>query len=288
MRFVLESSITFDGSTTYDKVTRRNSPHGSSFSPFQIFKAHRLNRRLSRKQSTGEGANGDKSSSSPTASAAITPVPAERSILFTLPLSLRQYIYSLVINPTGARTLHILLKYHRQVDHRVVRLRACCANPALDIPYCVTRCKSLLDTATGAYRGAFDSILNLLLISKFIHAEASSFLYSHYEFEFDHDRAVRTFCGMISPRASRSLNCVRFEPQFQSLTSKYRDRVLPEDEWQLTWEALGRVEGLKRLHVCYTGQAKPPCNVEVLDPSRYIVPRDGLSIDFKAPWIEGT
>jgi hypothetical protein len=64
--------------------------------------------------------------------------------------------------------------------------------------------------------------------------------------------------------------------------------VLPEEKWRMTWEALGRIEGLERLEICYSGQAKPPVNVEVLDPSRYIVPRDGLSIDVKAPWIEGT
>lgn len=286
MGFILESPISYDASTTYERVTRRDSPHGSSFSPFRTFKAYRLNRRLSREQSAKKVANGNKSSNLPTTSAAITPMPAERSILFTLPSSLRQYIYSLVINPTGARTLHILLKYHQLVEHRVVRLRTCSANPALDIPCCSARCKSFLDTATGAYRGTFDSIMNLLLVSKSISTEAINSLYSHYEFEFDHDRAVRTFCGMISPLASRSLSCVKFELQFSFLQFKHRDMALSEDEWRLTWEALGRVEGLKRLQVCYRGQVKPPRNFEVLDPTRYIVARDSLSIDVQAPWVE--
>ena len=252
MGLVLEAPISWDGSTAHDKVTRRDSPHASSFSPFHAFRARHLSRRLSHKQSKGAqeaDAVSDYVAKSPSSNS----VPAQRSILFTLPRHLREYIYSLVISPTGSTILHIILKYHLVSNERTVRFRPCRANPALDISCSSARCRSFLDTATGAYRGTFGSIINLLLISKDIEEEVSRFLYSHYEFDFDHPRAIRMFCNLISPQPSKRLRLMSFEPQYWFFTYKYKSMMVPEDKWAMTWQAVGQLQGLKRLKVRYKG-----------------------------------
>ena len=174
MGLTLESPISFDGSSAHDKATRRDSPHASSFSPFHAFKARRVSRRLSRQQSakTTEITSASNCAAEAPRSGG---VPAERSIFFALPLHLREHIYSLIISP-GTTILHIVLKHHNQRDKRLIRFRSCCASAALDRPCCSAGCKAWLVTGTGTYRGAFDSIMNVLLVSKQIDSEVSRFL----------------------------------------------------------------------------------------------------------------
>ena len=272
--------------TAYDKATRRDSPHPSTFSPLHPFKSRRVSRNLLRTKSAHVVA--DRTAITRKSSPVGKSVPTEESALFTLPLYLRQHIYSLVIDPAQTRTLHILLKHDNRHDQLILRHRACRATRRFDHSCTSARCKMGHDHPTGSYRGSFDSFLSLLLLSRTIHLEATDFLYSHYNFELDHPLAVQRLCSTGSPAALQDLKSVTFIPQFSLFSGRsfHFGADLDADTWLNTWRSLNGCCNLESLQVTFKGpNSKLPGNLEVLDPRPHIVCRDNLKIGFHAPWM---
>ena len=271
--------------TAYDKATRRDSPHPSTFSPLHPFKSLRASKKLSRTESTSVVAAEIKipAKSSPVNES----VPTQKSALFTLPLHLRQHIYSLVIDPGQTRTLHLLLKHNNRHDRLVLRHRTCRANRRFDYSCASARCKTGHDQPTGSYRGSFDSFASLLLLSKVVHLDVTDFLYTHYTFDFDHPLAVQKMCSAGSPTALQHMKLVTFIPQLSLFSGRSFQfgAELDADMWMHTWRSLNDCCKLESLQVTFKGpNSKLPGNLEVLDPRPHITCCESHKIDFQAPW----
>lgn len=269
--------------TAYDKATRRDSPHPSTFSPLHPFKSLRASKKLSRTKSTSviaaEIAIPEKSSR------VNESVATQKSALFTLPLDLRQHIYSLVIDPAQTRTLHLVLKHDNRHDRLVLRHRTCRADRRFDYSCASARCKTGHDQPTGSYRGSFDSFASLLPLSKVVHLEVTDFLYSRYTFDFDHPIAMQKMC---STAALQNMKSVTFTPQLSLFSGRSFQfgAHLDADMWINTWRSLNTCCKLESLQVTFKGpNSKLPGNLEVLDPRPHITCCESLKIDFQAPWI---
>ena len=273
--------------TSYDKATRRDSPHPSTFSPFHPFKSRRTRRNLLRSQSTSvvAGEVVMPENSSPVSKG----VPTKESALFTLPLHLRQHIYSLIIDPAQTRTLHLLLKHDHRHDQLTLRHRACRATRIFDQSCVSARCKTGHDQPTCSYRGSFDSFGSLLLLSSVIHLEVTEFLYAHFNFDFDHPLAVQTLCSTRSPATLQKVKSMTFVPQLSLFSGRSFQfgADLDTEMWLNTWRSLNDCCRLEGLQVTFKGpNSKLAGNLEVLDPRPHITCRDSLEINFQAPWIQ--
>lgn len=287
MGLYLEAPIPGGKSSAYDRFTRRSSPHPSNFAPWSAFKSWQTNRRVSKQQSKSASSLKPVSSAPAVLSETLKASPSSESVLFKLPQHLRELIYSHVIDPSGRRVLHILLKYSSQSavkDSVCLRFRACRSN---DLPCALTRCKSYLETGSHSYRGTFDSILNLLLISHEIGEEIRNFVYSSFEFRFDDYRTIEHFCHVVSTNDTQRIRHITFEPHRWQYVKKPLEEPTSEDRWLSTWHSLDQLTGLEQLQVRYQHQTSiEPKNWDVLNPRKHMQPRPSLCIEISAPWIK--
>lgn len=289
MGLYLEAPIPIANSSAYDRFNRKSSPHPSSFAPWSAFRTWQTNRRVSRQQSTKASSLKPVASAPATFSGTPRAASASKPILFTLPQHLRELIYSQIIDPSGRRVVHILLKHSPQSapdDSALIRFRSCRAN---ELPCALARCKSYLETGSHSYRGAFDSILNLLLISHEIGEEVRNFIYSSFEFRFDDHRTIRQFCVGLSKRDAQRIRHLTFEPYRRLYAAKLSEEPSPDDQWQSTWHSLDRLSGLELLQVRYQHQTSTePQSWDVLDPRKHMQSRQSLCIEVSAPWIKAS
>ena len=215
-------------------------------------------------------------------------VSSQDSNFFKLPLDLRQHIYSLLIPASCTTTLHILLKRALLTETTHLRFRACRADHAAEL-YCAhARCKAYRDATTGTYYGRFDSVLNLLLIDKTIHTEATDFLYSHYQFEFETAADVLRFFRMTGPEVKKTLRFLKFEPVYLLSTaintSKHHRESKDLATYGEMWQKIDKLEGLERLVVRFKVNGAQSSELLVgqeFDPWSYFTPRKGRLIDVK-------
>jgi hypothetical protein len=169
MKFTFDSPLSI-GSSAYDKAHRRrrsapsalastkSKTHATTGPTSNSFLANlvpRIRNRVGTSGSISAAAGSNVQPSNPTS--------AVNSLLFRLPLALRQKIYGYVVGKD--EVLHILLK--RKASHLPysVAHRRCRAGGNTD-DCIIKRCREFLNVADGSYFGSFDRIGGLLLTSR--------------------------------------------------------------------------------------------------------------------------